>query len=251
MRTLFGNFDPATQSSVYDVPQTTIVDLGGFERGDEIRLRTWMVLQATEAGVPKTILLTYAIPLRDQTFDCHACRPLIGAAVFEKSDHEWKVENSRTVASVAGSFGQPPEFARIVNIGPKKIAIEITDGDEGQGQTTTVKTLLVPWEGKVNETIERVIADDNKGSECGDPNTLPCYEYHRQMKFVPGTNAEYYDVVVDLSGTDITDSEPFRLVKVNATERLEFKTGKYVRLFKKGDTTSLERFVNELRRPGS
>jgi len=68
MTTLFGNFDPATQTSISDVPQTMGFNLSGslFEVGDEIKIRPFWLSPVVEAGTSKMVLLTYAVPLNLQ-----------------------------------------------------------------------------------------------------------------------------------------------------------------------------------------
>jgi hypothetical protein len=261
MSLLFGNYDSTRQLATYDVPQTTDVDLRGssFERGDDIEVRPFGILSVQESGVPKIILLTYAVPLADdfepvvpgdESFSCHACAPLIGAAVFVKSETGWKVESSRAAVMRGGGWGQPPGPIRAVHIGPQRVGIEITDTHTGQGETTSFKSVLVPWNGKVNEALARVVSADDKG-DCGKNSRL-CYTNHKKLEFVPGKNPDYYDVVLTLSGTDMTDSEPAVTKRVHASERLEFANGKYLTVSKQGDVTSVERVIEEERRgPGS
>lgn len=256
MSELFGNFDSSKQLAIYDVPQSTTLDLRGssFERGDEIEVRPFWVSSTQEGNTRKVVLLTYAVPLtkdhspafqEDEPFSCHACAPLVGAAVFVESASGWKVESSRAVVTRSGGWGRPPESIRIVDVGPRRIGIEITDTDTGQGETTSSKTLLVPWEGKINEALVRVVADDDKGM-CGrDAEAIPCYRNRKKLEFVSGKNPDYYDVVVTLSGTDTTDSDPIVTKRIHGTERLSFASGRYKTESKEGDTTSVERAIQE------
>lgn len=252
MSTLFGNYDAGKQLSYYDVPKSAVIDLHGssFERGDDIEVRPFWIASTKEGDTRRVILLTYAVPSTkdyapafegDEPFSCHACAPLIGAAVLVESEPGWKVESSRTAVTQSGGWGRPPDSVRIVHVGPRRIGIEITDTDTGQGQTTSSKTLLVPWEGKINEALVRVVRDDDKGM-CGK-DSLPCYSNRKKPVFVSGTNPDYYDVVLTLSGTDITESDPIIRKHVHGTERLQFRNGTYETESKQGDTTSVERFV--------
>lgn len=251
MTLLFGNYDRGRQSSTYDVPQSTILDLRGssFERGDDIEVRPFWVSSATEDGTPEVVMLTYAVPLAndhqpafagDEPFSCHACIPLIGAAVFVESGGQWRIADSRTVVTRRGGWGQPPDSIRVVRVGPRRVGIEITDTFTATGETTTTKLILLPWAGKVDEALARITSDGNRGA-CGEDG--PCYAHSKKLDFVAGKNPDYYDIVLALSGTDITDSDPPVTKAVRGIERLEFADGKYRTVSREGDITFLERSI--------
>ena len=86
------------------MPDNSAFDLNGsgFKAGDELVVRPFWKSTYEVDGVPKTVLLTYAVPFDpdwkpivagDQPFSCHACAPLIGAAVFTWSDMKWEDRN--------------------------------------------------------------------------------------------------------------------------------------------------------------
>ena len=251
MQSLFGNYDPKAEIAHYDIPQSTVYSLKGssFEIGDDILVHPLWASAANEDGKDKVVFVFYSLPARDDgspaNFECHACTPLIGAAIFVKDGAQWRIESSRTVVTRSGGFGYPPTEIRIITIGPKRIGIEITDGDTGGGETTDTKSILVPWNGKINEALFTVISDDNKG-DCGkDADNGPCYANRKSLSFVPGANPEYFDVLLRLSGTDMTDQEPYRRKIVHGYERFSFANGSYKTIKKTGEKISAERFMEE------
>jgi len=254
MRTLFGNFDPKTESSDYDVPQTTVLDLTGsdFKVGDDIVVQPLRTLEAIENGKRKVILLTFAVPKESfgpspdylDRFQCHACAPLIGAAVFVRGDAGWSVESSRTVVARGGGFGHPPTEFRIVAVGPHRIGIEMTYGDIGQGEESISKVIMVPWDGKVDMALRYIAANNNKGACGADADGMPCFSNHRRLEFVVDANRDYYEILLRLSGTDMTEAEPYRSKAVRGWERFTFKDGAYMMTKRVGDTTSVERFIS-------
>jgi hypothetical protein len=255
MRVLFGNFDPTTESSDYDVPQTTVLDLAGsnFKIGDDIAVWPLRTLDTNENGRRKVILLTFAVP-KDTfgaghrwDFDCHACAPLIGAAVFVHGEAGWSVESSRTVISSGGGFGHPPSEFRIVAVGPHKIGIEMTDGYSGQGEETISKVIMVAWNGKVNMALRYVAADNNKGGCGADADGMPCYANHRRLEFVADPNRDYYDILLRLSGTDLTEIAPYRSKAVRGWERYTLQDGNYKMVERVGDGTSVEQYMSTSR----
>jgi len=257
MTLLFDNYNPKTKSSQYDIPQTTLLDLkgSGFEIGDDIVVQPLWTYAITEGGKRKIAFLTFAVPKSSvglaetdpRSFECHACAPLIGAAIFVREGDRWQVESSRTVVSRGGGFGSPPADFQIIVIGPHKIGIEVSDGDTGGGETTISKVIMVPWKGKVNEALRYVAADNNKG-DCGtEKDELPCYANHKRLSFVPRANHDYFDVLLTLSGTDMTEVAPYRARAVHGLERFTLEDGSYRTKERVGDNTSVERYIESPR----
>ncbi len=249
MHTLFGNFNPKAESSSYDVPQTTVLDLKGssFKIGDKIVIQPLSTLQTTESGQRKVILLTFAVPKESfgrssddlKNFECHACTPLIGVAVFVRGEVGWKVESSRTAVARGGGFGDPPTEFRVIVIGPHTKGIEMIDRASG-GETTLSRVIMVPWNGKVNLALHYIASDDNHG-DCGaDADGMPCYANRRRLAFVQGAKRDYYDILLRLSGTDMTDSQQKTVL---GWERFAFADGYYTMVKRVGDRTTLERFI--------
>lgn len=249
MRLLFGNFDAKTNSSSSTVPETAMLDLSDsfFEAGDDITVRPFWVSEASEDGQRKIVLLTYAIPTVDPAqaqappFDCHACAPLVGAAVFVASGSAWKVESKDIAVAFMGGFGRPPAEAKIVNIGPRRVGIEIDDSYAGQGVTVESKHLFVPWHDKVKDALSRVVSNDNEGT-CGkDAGGIACYASSRKLLFVPGANPDYYDIELTLSGTDLPVANKPGLRHVHGFEKLSFVDGMYKTIQKSGDKLAEDR----------
>ena len=250
MRAVYSNFDPKTNSSTFEVPQNAILDGSFFHLGDEVVAQPLRTLAMIEDGKHKTILLTSAVPKasfgvpdRLNTFDCHGCAPIIGAAVFVLDPAGWRMESSNIVAADGGGFGHPPAEFRIVAIGQHRIGIEMTDGYEGQGEETTSKLILVPWNGKVNPALRYVTNNNDRGACNLGADSLPCYSNGRRLQFVTGTDPNYYDILLTLSGSDLTEAPPFRSKAVRGSQRLTFVDGNYKVERRVGATTSLERLI--------
>ncbi len=234
MRTLFGNFDPVIKASLYRVPEGGVQD-ANFAHKDEIRVRPFFVQETTEDGVRKYYMLTWAKPA-GQPFDCKGCAPLISAAVFVPANNAWQLESVNRASSVFGDFGKPPE-AQLVQIGPQHHAL-LLRVTSSLANTTTKEALLVPWKGTVQEAMHTTAADTNQG-DCG--GAYPCYGFQRDLKFVPGSTSVYDDIILTLSGTDMSPKAPFRVHKVSGTERLRFQDGTYVEIEKSGEAVIAER----------
>lgn len=234
MRTLFGNFDPDTHSSLTPVPEEAATD-PDFAQKDEIRIRPFFTQSVDEDGVRKVFMLTWAKPA-GQPFDCRGCGPLIGAAIFVQGGNGWQVESRGRAVLTYGDFGRFPN-AKLVHIGPARYGF-LLEQTSTQAKTTVGQALLVPWKNTVMEGMRTVTGDTNEG-DCG--GAYPCYGNHRELQFVPGANPDYYDIVLTLSGTDMNPEPPYKLHKVSGMERLRFEEGKYVQLERSGDVITAEK----------
>ncbi len=234
MRTMFGNFDPVIKSSLSQVPPDVSATSPNFQQGGEIRVRPFFVQEVNENGIRRVYIVTWAKPA-GQPFDCKGCAPLISAAVFTPSPAGWKPESLGRAVLTFGDFGKPPE-ARLLQIGPHAHAflLKVTSMQE---RTTVAESLLVPWKGAVQEAMRTVVADSNQGS-CG--GAYPCFSNQRELQFVPGSDSQYNDIVLTLSGTDLPQNPPYKIRRVTGSERLQFQDGKYVHVERQGDTISAE-----------
>ena len=248
MKMFYGNYDPVRKVSITTLPKD-VTSLPG-PGNEQVTVRTLFSSVIDNSDAPSFVLLTYAVPSRDETYYCHACAPVLGMAVFSKEGRQWKMEASNRAVAFAGAFGKPPGDIQLVHIGPRPQAIRIVYTDLGNGETTSVLQLLIPWKGAVYLGLERVIADDNKGN-CGPGSGgLACSANHRTLAFVHGDNVEYYDLELKLAGTDLPlpDTTPVtRARKVSGLEIFKFDHGKYVRTSTQGDITSLDDFVAKQR----
>ena len=174
MRSLFGHYEANSGSAKFTVPDNSAFDLNGsgFKAGDELVVRPFWKSTYEVDGVPKTVLLTYAVPFDpdwkpivagDQPFSCHACAPLIGAAVFTWSDMKWKIETSQSFVIRDGAGGLPPSAVRLIKIGPHRTGVELINVYEGQGTTTTSKQIIALSDSSISRALNLLVGEDNQG----------------------------------------------------------------------------------------
>ena len=239
MMRFYGNFDEKRQTSSVTFSETDSVRTPG----EPMTVRPLFHTFSSDTNVPSFVLLTYAVPTRDEEYYCHACAPTLGMAVFTQKDSKWILIASSRAVTDAGGFGKPPKNVELVEIGTHRHAVQIKDVDNG-GATTTVLLVLVPWNGTVNLALERIIGDDDEGM-CG-PKGLPCYSNHRTMTFVRNPNADYDDIELRLMGTDLPASDNPRVWisrKVSGVEVLKFENGRYIQVSRSGDLTAVDHAV--------
>jgi hypothetical protein len=232
----YGNYNAKKGTSTIRLPkEKTSLPAAGKE---QMTVRMLFNSLVGYPGAQTLFLLTYAVPSDDEAYYCHACAPVIGMAVFSQNGPNWTIDASNRAVTFAGEFGKPPRDIELVKIGPNHMAAKIVDVGTGNGETTSVLDVLIPWNHTVNLGLQRVIADDDKGA-C-DPTGLPCYENRRTVGFARHGDGEYFDVELKLSGSDLPldgSSHQNRSRKVSGLEIVWFDNGTYKRASKEGDRT--------------
>jgi len=245
MKILYGNYDAKALTSVASLPK----EKSSFPASGEEQMTIRVLLGAFsgDAGAQSFVLVTYAVPASKQDFDCHACAPTIGMAVFSQKGLKWSIDASNRAITSSGEWGKPPTDIQLVQVGPNRRAVKFIDVGGGQGETTAVLQLLIPWNGTVDLGLEQIIADDNKGG-CDSKGSLPCYANHRSVTFLRNDHVEFYDLELKLTGTDSPlsgTSGSMRARKVHGLQIFKFENGKYVQFSRQGDLTSVEDFIQK------
>jgi hypothetical protein len=243
MKVLYGNYDVKTQTSVTSLPREKSSLPGAGEQ--QMTVRVLFNAYGVDAGPKSLVLVTFAVPSSGEAFDCHACSPTIGMAVFSQKGLKWIMDASNRAVTFAGEWGKPPKDIQLVQIGPNRHAVEVVDVGKGNGESTAVLQILIPWNGNVNLGLERIIADDDKGL-CDSRGGLACYANRRTVTFIPKDKVEYYDLELKLTGTDLPPSDATasrRARKVNGLETLKFENGRYVQISRHGDLTCVDAAV--------
>jgi hypothetical protein len=222
MNALYGNYDPAGGTSTFTAPLTGL-EYTNFQAGQKVNVKPFFAASDTAAG--EVFLATFAVP-SDGEFDCHACAPLVGVAVFEKSGAAWTLEASEKPDIIFGQYGNPAK-AELFQVGPRHGGIELSDTDGGQGVADSHVMFLVPWKGGFSQAYAGIVASNNS-DYCGPQADSPCYAYKSNLKFVKGDNADYYDLAIESSGTNLPSSGTGALEKMSGVEQLHFVDGKYI-----------------------
>jgi hypothetical protein len=243
MKMLYGNYDVKKQTSVASLPK----EKSSFPAAGEEQMTVRPLFHAFsgDGSAHSFLLVTYAVPANDQSYGCHACAPTIGMAVYSQKRMKWTIDSSNRTVTFAGEWGRPPTNIQLVQIGTNRQAVKVIHVGQGNGETTAVLQLLIPWNGTVNLGLERIVADDDKGG-CDLDGGLPCYANRRTVTFIPNGKVEFYDLELKLSGTDLPVSDAAasrRVRKVNGLETLKFENGKYVQISRQGDLTYVDRIV--------
>jgi len=223
MKALYGNYDPAKKTSTFRLvkkfPNTF------FDKPGKVEVHEFLAAEAMDSGAMKVFVLTYAVPAAAPEFSCHACAPVIGAAIFAKKGGAWAVESAEKAYDVLGNWGGPPQAA-IVRAGPDRGAIELTPANTKQGGTEASTVILLPWKGEIREAFSAE-TESTEASDCGDGNQ--CADKTGEVSFARGANPDYDDIVLTIAGTE-TSAKTGKEVKVQRVQKWKFSDGKYVRV---------------------
>jgi len=191
-----------------------------------------LMAEVQENGAKKVYFVSSAKPESDQdNYECHACAPAIGIAVFVWQAQHWVIESANPAVGFYGGWGDPPQVD-LVQIGPEKHGLMLSVDNMGQGYASSVKILLAPQAQSVSELWRIQDEQDDEGAY--DPTdkfathlfyhssaALRLYATHQDN----GSLADYYDIEVISRGVgtkDLVHSKP-----ENWTETYRFSGGKY------------------------
>jgi uncharacterized membrane protein len=222
MNALYGNYDSAAGTSSSTAPMSGL-EYTNFQAGQKVNVKAFFA--AADSSTGEVFLATFAVPAEGE-FDCHACAPLIGAAVFEKSGTSWKMEASEKPDIIFGQYGNPAT-AQLFQVGPSHSGIQLSDTDGGQGVADSHVIFLVSWNGGFSQAYSGIVASNNS-DYCGAQAGSPCYAYHSDLKFVKGDDPDYYDLTIETSGTNLPTSGTGGIENMSGVQHLRLVDGKYV-----------------------
>lgn len=143
-------------------------------------------------------------------FECHACAPALGGAIFLKKGNRWQLQLIQSVITYIGSWGHVPHALKWVQIGADRYGILIERSYQIHGINDAYTILISQINNQINVLWELpASAEDNAGA-CGEETDPACYHWSSQIEFKPGQHASFYDLILTQSGTkhaDVNDSD--------------------------------------------
>jgi hypothetical protein len=191
--------------------------------------RASSVLEIKEGEDRRMMLITETLARGKEGWEsCHACAPIVGAAMFMEVEGDWYIEALRKDLDEIGSWGEiPPQT--LVQIGPQAWGARLDYGSTNQGITEEGTELI----GIANDRFE-VLADletnfSNEGMFFDGADAKGAYAYSSKIKFEPGNNPEYWDMVVTTSGRKPVE-EGGKIEKFKTVRRFTLKGTGYQEL---------------------
>ncbi len=211
-----------------------------------VSISVLLVAQVQEQGVEEAYFVASAKPANAPLgYECHACRPAIGIAVFAWKAPHWALQSGNPAVGFYGGWGGPPGVD-IAQIGPEKHGILLSNSDMAQGFAWSARSLLIPISSTVDEVWSIQDEQDNLGAIDPDDklNKQVAYRSSAAVRFCANyqeanSSSDYFDIEVISRGTDREDyNHPLK--KENWTEIYRFSNGKY-RLLQHADFIEIKK----------
>lgn len=139
---IFGNYDNTHQISIWEnIKFSTKEDEMLFWGKKTGIVSSVLFQQYEEAGKGKVFLVTKTTPV-GSPFDCHACLPLLSAAVLVYENGDWRVESKNLFLTHDGEYGMSPK-AKLVSMKNNKHGVLLEFEHSGNG-VTRERVLLIP-----------------------------------------------------------------------------------------------------------
>jgi hypothetical protein len=108
---LYGNYDPNLDGAFWRATSAPAAFTDWQDRA--LFIRPLISRSFEEHGLRRHVLVTNSLDVEDgevvkQGTGCRTCGSLIGAAIFERSDHEWKLISRHDFLTAGGRWGAPP-----------------------------------------------------------------------------------------------------------------------------------------------
>lgn len=246
LKQLYHEYDPATKTAQWVCTKEQqskgpdglcqYLEEGNLKENHTVSVSVLFTAQVPEGDATRIYLATSAKPARYLgEYDCHACAPAIGAAVYVWRGQHWELESANAAAEFLGGFGEPPR-TDLITIGPQKHGLLLSLTDMGQGYVSSFKGLLAPR----GKTVEEIWNVEDESDDFGaiDPDDksnspIPCRS-SAAFRFLTGDDGaanrdgagDHYDIEVISRGSSWQDySHPVK--RENWTEIYTFKDGKY------------------------
>ena len=240
LKDLYRNFDPDKSTAQWDC--TKEQEKKGPHQGwpctaenATVRVSGVMLAEVGEDGTDTTFLVASAVPANAPGgYECHACQPAIGVAVFVAQEGNWAWQNANPATGFYGGWGEAPQVD-LVWVGPHKRGLLLTNTDMAQGYAWSRKVLLM----RTERTIEEVWSMEDEGDNAGaiDPadktDKRAGYRWSAAMRFFAGEPDDrgaggyesYYDIEV-ISRGNASENAAHPKAE-NWTEVYRFKDGRY------------------------
>ncbi len=226
---VFGNYDRTHKSASWEhIPFPDKEELSGHYWEEKKGIVRAIFFQPYhENGMHKVVLLTKTIP-SNIPFDRHACRPLIGAAIFVRKHAHWEIEAQNQFIMYDGEYGSLP-VVKLIAIGKEKVGLSLEF--EHIAETDRALNIIVPYKNSiVNAHIEIIYYENFSGCEAS--NAIECVAYVSNIAFDKSMPGAFYGLRVKKFGTVYNDKKG-KSMPVDEEVTYRLLDGHYVQIAKK------------------
>lgn len=150
-----------------------------------------------EGGSTKHVVIATLTPRPKREFNCHACSPILGGAVFRRDGDAWVRESTGELIQLSSAWNAT---LKLIQVGPDRHALLHQVDDIHGGSETRQATLIF---GVGGELAVRFRAD---GFVAPGPGACALPEQHLRVKAVADESREqeYFDLMVDAKWNEAT-----------------------------------------------
>ncbi|HSW69767.1 MAG TPA: hypothetical protein VLI69_06430 [Gammaproteobacteria bacterium] len=200
---IYGNYDPINKSSLWvNIPFPDKEDISSYFEKRKGFVQAIFFKSYRENKKNKIFLLTKTIPT-NIPFDCHACLPLIGAAVFVKKRNHWQIEAQNQFIMYDGEYGEFPVM-KLIEIGKDRFGLSL-EFEHGVVRDREL-SILVPYKNSIVNAYKEVIYYENF-NDCEYAKTIPCEAYTADIAFDKSEKGDFYGLQVKKFGTIYSDQK--------------------------------------------
>lgn len=198
---IYGNYEPVRKSSSWiNIPFPNKEDASGYFEERKGIVRSIFFKPYREDGKNKVFLLTKTIPT-NIPFDCHACLPLIGAAVFVEKRSHWEIEAQNQFIMYDGEYGELP-VVKLIEIGKDKFGLSLVF--EHIVVRDRELSILVPYKNSIVNAYKEIIFYENF-NDCEYARKIQCEAYTEDISFDKVLKSDFYGLQVKKFGTIFSD----------------------------------------------
>lgn len=206
MEVIFGLYDREVECSRWICKARELPSFAGkASREGVVHTRAAGAFPFVADGQKKVILLTETLS-RDRSGweSCHACAPILGAALFSQVDSAWFVEALQKNITEIGAWGELPA-RNLVKIGPETYAIALDYTYSGQGNTIGGTLLVAFGDGTIRQVADVHTRYSNEDMFLPGEDGGYAYSYTSTISFQEGSNTHINDLVVATTGRRPSD----------------------------------------------
>lgn len=219
---IYGNYVPTNKSSIWvNIPFPDKQDTSNYFEEKKGLVKAIFFESYREDGKHKIFLLTKTIPT-NIPFDCHACLPLIGAAIFVKKRAHWEIESQNQFIMYDGEYGELP-IMKLIEIGKDKFGLSL----EFEHATARDRELniLVPYKNSIVNAYKEVIYYENFNN-CEYASKIQCEAYVADIAFDKSTKGDFYNLQVKKFGV-IYNNKHNKTMPVDQRTSYQLINGEY------------------------
>jgi hypothetical protein len=178
----------------------------------------------------KMLLLTETLSREKEGWEaCHACAPILGAAMFQQIDGDWFIEALQKDLGEMGSWGQLPAN-KLVKIGPDMYGVLFNEGYTAQGITEAGISIVGMVDGEFQLLITENTSYSNEGMFADSKTEPKAFSYDSEISFQDKEPGKPYYLTILRKGRRPKDGRDGSGPVQDFSETMTYKIdkGKYV-----------------------